>query len=196
MKKTRKIACKALMGLLFFALFTPSLSRAEAVDSYRGRVARAASRLEPVTGLSPKIIIKEDDAQSAFVLPDGTVVISRGLLASTGSDDEVAFVIAHEISHIIARDQMGPAAKLTGLSDRILHEKGRVQPRGLHRHAQKAFNKRRKPLFKDHRHLESPGPLILFLPTPGRTDYTTFLKAKIEVCRHERARLHKTRKLY
>lgn len=105
------------MGLLFFALFTPSLSRAESVNGHRARVARAASRLEPVTGLNPKIIIKEDDAQSAFVLPDGTVVISRGLLASTGTDDEVAFVIAHEISHIIARDQMGPAAKLTGLSD-------------------------------------------------------------------------------
>jgi len=117
MKKTREIACKALMGLLFFALFTPSLSRAESVDGHRARVVRAASRLEPVTGLSPKIIIKEDDAQSAFVLPDGAVVISRGLLATTSSDDEVAFVIAHEVSHIIARDQMGPAAKLTGLSD-------------------------------------------------------------------------------
>lgn len=105
------------MGLLFLALFTPSLSRAEGVDGHRARVARAASRLEPVTGISPKIIIKEDDTQSAFVLPDGAVVISRGLLASTGSDDEVAFVIAHEISHIIARDQMGPVAKLTGLSD-------------------------------------------------------------------------------
>lgn len=106
------------MGLLFLALFTPSLSRAEGVDGHRARVSRAASRLEPVTGISPKIIIKEDDAQSAFVLPDGAVVISRGLLASTGSDDEVAFVIAHEISHIIARDQLpGPAAKLTGLSD-------------------------------------------------------------------------------
>lgn len=106
------------MGLLFFALFTPSVSRAEGIDGYRTRVARAASRLEPVTGLRPNIIIKEDDSQSAFVLPNGTVVISRGLLASTGSDDEVAFVIAHEISHIIARDQMpGPTAKLTGLSD-------------------------------------------------------------------------------
>ena len=105
------------MGLLFLALFTPSLSRAEGVDGYSARVARASSRLEPVTGLRPEIIIKEDDAQSAFVLPNGTVVISSGLLASAGSDDEVAFVIAHEISHIIARDQMGPAAKLTGLSD-------------------------------------------------------------------------------
>lgn len=106
------------MGLLFFALFTPSLSRAESVDGHRARVARAASRLEPITGLHPNIIIKEDDTQSAFVLPNGTVVISRGLLATTSSDDEVAFVIAHEISHIIARDQMpGPAAKLTGLSD-------------------------------------------------------------------------------
>lgn len=105
------------MGLLFFALFTPSLSRAEGIDGHRARVARTVSRLEPVTGLRPSIIIKEDDTQSAFVLPNGTVVISSGLLASAGSDDEVAFVIAHEVSHIIARDQMRPAAELTGVSD-------------------------------------------------------------------------------
>ncbi len=108
------------MGLLFFALFTPSVLAAESVDGLRARLARVSSKLETVTGQSPRIIIKEDDSQSAFVLPNGAVVISRGLLASTGSDDEVAFVIAHEVSHIIARDQErmpGPAAELTGLSD-------------------------------------------------------------------------------
>lgn len=118
MKKTRKIAFKALFGLFVLTLFTPSLSRAEGTEAYRARVARVASRLEPVMGVNPKIYIKEDRSQGAFVLPNGTVVISSSLLASAGSDDEVAFVIAHEVSHIIARDQMpGPGADLTGLTD-------------------------------------------------------------------------------
>lgn len=118
MRKTRKTAFKALLCLLFIAVFTPSLTRAEVTDSYRSRVAQVASRLEPVMGVNPKIYIKDDHSQSAFVLPNGTVVISSGLLASASSDDEVAFVIAHEVSHIMARDQMpGPGADLTGLSD-------------------------------------------------------------------------------
>lgn len=118
MKRTRKIAFKALLGLFVLTLFTPCISRAEGTDAYRSRVARVASRLGPVMGLNPKIYIKDDRSQGAFVLPNGTVVISSSLIASAGSDDEVAFVIAHEVSHIIARDQMpGPGADLTGLSD-------------------------------------------------------------------------------
>lgn len=87
-------------------------------DGHRSRVASVASRLEPVMGMNPKIYIREDSSQSAFVLPNGTVVISTSLLESAASDDEVAFVIAHEASHILAKDQLpGPGADLTGLSD-------------------------------------------------------------------------------
>lgn len=113
------IAFKALMCLLFFALSFSSPARAESGDILRARVMKAASRLEPVTGQNPRVIIREDASQSAFVLPNGAVVISRGLLASTSSEDEVAFVIAHEVSHIIARDQdrMGSTAELMGFSD-------------------------------------------------------------------------------
>lgn len=123
------IAFNALMGLMFLALFAPSLSRAEGGDQLRTRVMKAASRLEPVTGQSPRIIIREDDTQSAFVLPNGAVVISRGLLASTSSEDEVAFVIAHEVSHIIARDQdrMGSVAELMGFSDPTSLQLGEIK---------------------------------------------------------------------
>lgn len=119
MKKTKKIAFKALLGLFLFAMFTPSISKAEGVDGHRSRVAKVSSRLEPVMGVTPKIYIKDDQSQGAFVLPNGTIVISTSLLASSASDDEVAFVIAHEVSHIIARDQMpsGPGADLMGFSD-------------------------------------------------------------------------------
>jgi len=116
MEKTRKTAFKALLSLMFLALFFPATAKAEGGDELRAMAMRAASRLEPVTGQSPRIIIREDGSQSAFVLPNGSIVVSRGLLASTGSEDEVAFVIAHEVSHIIARDQdrMGSAAELAG----------------------------------------------------------------------------------
>lgn len=128
MKKTRKIAFKALLGFFVLALFTPSISLAEGVDAYRSRVAKVASTLEPVMGMNPKIYIKDDRSQSAFVLPNGTVVISTGLLASANSDDEVAFVIAHEVSHIMAKDQMpGLGADLTGFSDPTKTQLGEIR---------------------------------------------------------------------
>lgn len=118
MKNNTKIALKASVCLFVLALLIPSVSIAEGFDAYRARVASVASRLEPVMGLSPKIYIKDDKSQSAFVLPNGTVVISTSLLESAASDDEVAFVLAHEASHILAKDQLpGPGADLMGLSD-------------------------------------------------------------------------------
>ena len=48
---------------------------------------------------------------SALALPDGSVVVGFGLLDRAQSDDEVAFVLAHELSHV----RLGHFAKLASL---------------------------------------------------------------------------------
>ncbi|MCP3984546.1 MAG: M48 family metalloprotease [bacterium] len=40
---------------------------------------------------------------NAFALPGGWIYVSRGLLAITGSEDELAGVVGHEIGHVAAR---------------------------------------------------------------------------------------------
>jgi len=44
---------------------------------------------------------------NAFACPGGTILITRGMLASVKSEDELAAVLAHEIAHIIHRDGIG-----------------------------------------------------------------------------------------
>jgi len=41
---------------------------------------------------------------NAFACPGGIILITRGMLASVKSEDELAAVLAHEIGHIIHRD--------------------------------------------------------------------------------------------
>ncbi|GEM_PF-7064747 len=69
------------------------------------RIDGVITRIEAVTGLFPRVVLSDDASMSAFVLPDGTIVLSAGLVSSAMTDDEVAFIIAHEASHIIAGDQ-------------------------------------------------------------------------------------------
>lgn len=44
---------------------------------------------------------------NAFACPGGIILITRGMLSSVKSEDELAAVLAHEIAHIIHRDGIG-----------------------------------------------------------------------------------------
>ena len=52
---------------------------------------------------------------NAFALPGGHVYVSRGLLALTNSEDELANVLAHEIVHVAARHHAQRQATATGV---------------------------------------------------------------------------------
>ncbi len=47
-----------------------------------------------------KVHILAVDYYSAYALPDGSIVVAFGLLDHAQSDDEVAFVLAHELGHV------------------------------------------------------------------------------------------------
>lgn len=47
--------------------------------------------------------IIDDKTVNAFSLPGGFVYIFRGLLDKLKTDDEIAFVLGHEVGHIVAR---------------------------------------------------------------------------------------------
>lgn len=79
---------------------------ARAEDGLRARVARIAARLEPVTGLKSAVIVADDQNKNAWVRPDRTIILTSGLISACASDDEIAFIIAHEASHVISKDYM------------------------------------------------------------------------------------------
>ncbi|RKY38664.1 MAG: hypothetical protein DRP81_04555 [Candidatus Omnitrophota bacterium] len=53
--------------------------------------------------LNYRFYVIDEDEKNAFSIPGGYVYINKGLLDILDSDDEVAFVLAHEIAHIVAR---------------------------------------------------------------------------------------------
>jgi predicted Zn-dependent protease len=53
---------------------------------------------------------------NAFALPGGYIYVSRGLLVLTNSEDELACVMGHEITHAAARHAAGQQAYMEQLS--------------------------------------------------------------------------------
>lgn len=45
----------------------------------------------------------QSDSVNAFAMPGGYVLVSSGLLKSLESEDELAFVVAHEVAHVARR---------------------------------------------------------------------------------------------
>jgi Zn-dependent protease with chaperone function len=52
------------------------------------------------------LAIMEEESPNAFAVPGGTIYITRGLLDSVESENELAFVLGHEIGHFRNRDHL------------------------------------------------------------------------------------------
>lgn len=63
-----------------------------------------------------KFYVINDDNVNAFALPGGNVVVFTGLLKYSGSPEEVAGVLAHEIQHVYRKHGMKRIVKRFGLS--------------------------------------------------------------------------------
>ncbi|MCA9405246.1 MAG: M48 family metalloprotease [Candidatus Omnitrophica bacterium] len=71
----------------------------ERVNRIGQRVAMVSDRQDYVY----KFFVIEGDQINAFTTPGGNVYVYTGLLDKMPSDDQIAFVIAHEIGHCAAR---------------------------------------------------------------------------------------------
>jgi predicted Zn-dependent protease len=71
-----------------------------------GYVERLGARLavhSPRKDVRHSFYVADMPEPNAFAIPGGYVYVSRGLLALTNSEDELAGVIGHEIGHVAAR---------------------------------------------------------------------------------------------
>ncbi|HHL39060.1 MAG TPA: hypothetical protein ENJ37_00995 [Deltaproteobacteria bacterium] len=105
MKATGKITLMALVAVALSA----AAARPADIKELRARVVEVASKIEEATSRRINIVVMPEFKADACVFPDGTVVITSGLIEAADSDDELAFVIGHELAHVIGRD-FGQAA--------------------------------------------------------------------------------------
>jgi Zn-dependent protease with chaperone function len=79
------------------------------------------NRLRPVEGFAEhvRVIVADNGTINAFAAPGGQVVILRGLIDQAESPDEVAGVLAHEITHVQLRHPTKALIRALGLSTLI-----------------------------------------------------------------------------
>ena len=68
-------------------------------------LARASSRPETFGGWH--FVLLDTDEVNAFAAPGGFVFVTRGLYATCATEEQLAAVLAHEISHVTLRHGLG-----------------------------------------------------------------------------------------
>ncbi len=78
-----------------------------ALNEYVQAIGRRMVPFAPPRPFEYKFFIVDQEAPNAFALPGGFIYVSRGLLALVNSEDELAGVIGHEITHAAERHTAG-----------------------------------------------------------------------------------------
>ncbi len=73
------------------------------LNAYVEAIGRRLAGHAPGYGFDYRFAIVDDTSPNAFALPGGYIFVSRGLLALTNSEDELAGVLGHEIAHVAMR---------------------------------------------------------------------------------------------
>ncbi|WP_395679723.1 M48 family metalloprotease [Inquilinus sp.] len=76
-----------------------------------GRIAQKVADAETGGRLTVTVELLDSDQVNAAALPDGRLLVNRGLLALARSEAELAFVLAHEIGHVVAGHARQGAAR-------------------------------------------------------------------------------------
>jgi predicted Zn-dependent protease len=80
------------------------------LQGYVSAVGQRLVRQVPQRGGSFHFYVVDQWVPNAFALPDGAIFVSRGLVALAVSEDELANVLAHEITHVMQRHAIGRQA--------------------------------------------------------------------------------------
>jgi hypothetical protein len=78
----------------------PGIETDPLLTRWVGGIGDRVGAQSPRKDLLPHFVIIGSDVANALTLPGGTVLVTRGLLDTVGSDDELASVMAHETAHV------------------------------------------------------------------------------------------------
>jgi predicted Zn-dependent protease len=89
----------------------------QALQAYVSKIGHRMADAAPDRQFEYRFQVVDDETPNAFALPGGYVYVTRGILAVTNSEDELANVLGHEIGHVEERHsaRQQPAATLPGI---------------------------------------------------------------------------------
>ena len=148
--RTRAAVERANRGKMYQELFTTGHASASSVvwarterSAMLDRAGRIMDRLKAVAPDRPfpiEIHLFQDRSVNAFAAGGGSFGLNQGLFKSVKSDDELAFVLAHELAHDFHRDIPGGTAVAMAHREHL----GRLQadraPASLQKEVHKAFS--------------------------------------------------------
>jgi predicted Zn-dependent protease len=92
------------------------LSNDSALNAYVRSVGERIVRQTSFANLPWNFYVVEDASINAFAIPGGHVYVHTGLIANADNASELAGVMAHEISHVLARHSTEQISRQYGLS--------------------------------------------------------------------------------
>ncbi|MGH8770307.1 MAG: M48 family metallopeptidase, partial [Burkholderiales bacterium] len=98
--------------------------RLETLEKYLIDVRRKLSAKSGVTNVPGKVIVLANPAYAAYSTPDGNVYLAMGWVPYLESEDEVAAIIAHELSHVLLTHHSADMVTQTQKRGQALHELG------------------------------------------------------------------------
>jgi predicted Zn-dependent protease len=96
-------------------LGTAPLVADDALQRYVNSVGRWVALSSERPNLPWRFGVIASDDINAFASPGGIVLITRGLYRTLATESELAGVMAHEISHVVARDHINVMRKQAGI---------------------------------------------------------------------------------
>ena len=87
-----------------------------AANAYVTRVGREVVAQTELANMPWQFHIVDDPEINAFAIPGGHVYVNRGLIAAASNASELAGVISHEVSHVVARHSTEQISRQYGLS--------------------------------------------------------------------------------
>lgn len=91
----------AEQGTLLLRSTNVAIADIPALEEHANMVLQRLVKVAPMADLEAKLVIIAKGDFDARSTPDGGIFLSHGMLRNLRSEDELAFVLAHELSHII-----------------------------------------------------------------------------------------------
>jgi len=85
------------------------------IQQYVESIGQKIARISHLSEFDYHFTALEHDSINAFALPGGYVFITKGLLEKIQTEAQLAAILAHEVTHIVARDTSNALSKQIGM---------------------------------------------------------------------------------